>query len=199
MVAQARAIALMAEKALPALRETDPKTLLARYLSDESTESIASDYGVTRQALGKYLLEAAEGEWKAAQVARAIARKEEAEDDVSAARTSLKGSPDREAREVALARVRIAETQLKAAQWDLERVCKRIYGQDQPTATSAVQINISLRRDGAVEAVNETLNNRAASTVSHAPVRDVQPQHYDSEAPQHEPITPGLNVDKSGK
>ena len=45
-----------------------------------------------------------------------------------------------------LARLRACEAQLRAAQWDLERVCRRIYGQDAPPAGSAaVQININLR------------------------------------------------------
>src|SRR5690349_11446759 len=60
----------------------DPKALISLYLSDESTGSIASRYGVTRQALGQYLLRHAEREWKDAQVARAIARKESAEDQL---------------------------------------------------------------------------------------------------------------------
>ena len=101
---------------LPKLREANPLTILQRYLSDESTSVIAADYGVTRQALGQFLLRHAEEEWKEAQVARAIARKEKAEDDLEAA-------PD----PLSLARAREL---LKAAQWDLERVCRRIYGDD---------------------------------------------------------------------
>lgn len=94
----------------------DPKDILLRYLSDESTEVIAKDYGVTRQCLGQYLLRHAEEDWKEAQVARAIARKEKAEDAIETADDPLKLAKAREL--------------LKAAQWDLERVCKRIYGQD---------------------------------------------------------------------
>jgi len=118
---------------LPALRQADPKTILARYLSDETTKQIAESYGVTRQALGQYLLKVAEGDWKDAQVARALARKEAAEDDLETAHDVL-----------SLARAR---ERLRAAQWDLERVCRRIYGQDVPTVAAAVQININLRRN----------------------------------------------------
>ena len=121
---------------LPALRETDPKLILQRYLSDETTEQIAGSYGVTRQALGQYLLKTAEAEWKDAQVARAIARKEKAEDDLEDATKT----PDM----LSLSRAR---ERLRAAQWDLERVCRRIYGQDAPPqGVSAVQININLKR-----------------------------------------------------
>jgi len=100
----------------PGLAGQDPKGILLRYLSDESTSVIAADYGVTRQALGQYLLRHAEEDWKEAQVARAIARKEKAEDDIESAQDPLQLAKAREL--------------LKAAQWDLERVCKRIYGQD---------------------------------------------------------------------
>ena len=124
---------------LPALRETDPKLILQRYLSDETTKQIAADYGVTRQALGQYLLKTAENEWKEAQVVRAIARKESAEDDLETASDML-----------SLARAR---ERLRAAQWDLERVCRRIYGQDAPPAGAAVQINIGIVRKDRTEDV----------------------------------------------
>jgi hypothetical protein len=121
---------------LPALRDTDPKLILQRYLSDETTKEIAASYGVTRQALGQYLLKVAESEWKEAQVARALARKESAEDDLEDAEKT----PDM----LSLSRAR---ERLKAAQWDLERVCRRIYGQDAPPqGVNAVQININLNR-----------------------------------------------------
>jgi hypothetical protein len=121
---------------LPILRDTDPKLILQRYLSDETTKEIAASYGVTRQALGQYLLKVAESEWKEAQVARALARKESAEDDLEDAEKT----PDM----LSLSRAR---ERLKAAQWDLERVCRRIYGQDAPPqGVNAVQININLNR-----------------------------------------------------
>ena len=90
--------------------------LLKRYLSDESTADIAASYKVTRQALSRYLIRNAEDQWKDAQVARAIARKEAAEDAMEVAQDPL-----------ALAKAREL---LKAAQWDLERVCRRIYGEE---------------------------------------------------------------------
>ena len=100
----------------PGLTGQDPKQILLRYLTNETTETIAADYGVTRQALGQYLLRHAEEDWKEAQVARAIGRKEKAEDDLEAATDPLQLAKAREL--------------LKSAQWDLERVCRRIYGQD---------------------------------------------------------------------
>ena len=127
------------------LKDADPKTVLQRYLSDESTKDIAESYGVTRQALNQFLIRTAEQEWKDAQVARAIARKESAEDDLD----NAESTPDA----LALSRTR---ERLKAAQWDLERVCRRIYGQDAPPAgANAVQININLRGNGATSAVQQ--------------------------------------------
>jgi hypothetical protein len=132
---------------LPALRGADPKTILARYLSDESTKIIAADYGVTRQALGQFLLKHAETEWKDAQVSRAIARKEAAEDEFDSIGSRIEGA-DKDERERLGLTLSLAREKLKAAQWDLERVCRRIYGQDQPMGAGAtVQINIGIRRD----------------------------------------------------
>ena len=125
----------------PVLVSVDPAHIIQRYLSDESTKDIAASYGVTRQALNLHLLAHAEDKWRDAQVARAIARKEAAEDALDSTDTPLDG--------LALARAR---ERLRAAQWDLERVCRRIYGQDVPQHIQAVQINISLRRAGATVA-----------------------------------------------
>ena len=110
----------------------DPKQILLRYLSDESTSVIASDYGVTRQALGQFLLRHAEEDWKEAQVARAIARKEKAEDAIETASDPLQLAKAREL--------------LKAAQWDLERVCRRIYGQEVNVNLNVVDLGERLRR-----------------------------------------------------
>lgn len=108
------------------LEQADPKQILSRYLTDETTHNIAASYGVTRQALGAYLLKHAEEDWREAQIARAIGRKEKAEDELDTADDPLKLAKAREL--------------LKSAQWDLERVCRRIYGQEQ-------NINININTD----------------------------------------------------
>jgi predicted transcriptional regulator len=129
---------------LPALRETDPKLILQRYLSDESTKDIAASFGVTRQALGQYLLKTAESEWREAQVARAIARKESAEDNLDAIESKIEGA-DKEERDRLTLRVSLARERLKSAQWDLERVCRRIYGQDvTPDQLGRVSITLNI-------------------------------------------------------
>ena len=68
-----------------------------------------------------------------AQVIKAMKRKEDAEDLMERADNALDLTRARE--------------QLRSAQWDLERVCRRIYGQDAPpNAGAGVNININLRR-----------------------------------------------------
>ena len=120
---------------LAPLKNVQAADVLQRYLAEETTTQIAQSYGVTRAALNFFLLEHAEKEWKQAQVVRALKRKEEAEDEMDKASDPL-----------TLARAR---ERLRAAQWDLERVQRRIYGQDVPNVAQAVQININLRRESA--------------------------------------------------
>jgi transposase-like protein len=115
------------------LKEVKAEDVLQRYLGEESSTQIAKSLGVTRSALNYWLLEHCEKEWKSAQVVKAIKRKEEAEDEMDTASDPL-----------TLARAR---ERLRAAQWDLERVCRRIYGQDAPPSVAAVQINIGIRRE----------------------------------------------------
>lgn len=119
--------------ALNPLKAADPKDVLKRILNEESTKDIAASFGVTRSALNYWLIEHCDSEWKSAQIVRAMKRKEEAEDELDNAQDALTLSRGRE--------------RLRAAQWDLERVCRRIYGQDAPPNMAAVQININLRKD----------------------------------------------------
>ena len=115
--------------ALNPLKVVDPKSVLQRVLNEESTKDIAKSFGVTRSALNQWLLETAETEWKAAQVARAYKRKEEAEDEFDSISARI-ANADKEERDRLTLTLSLAREKLKAAQWDLERVCKRIYGQD---------------------------------------------------------------------
>jgi hypothetical protein len=125
---------------LAPLKDISPKDILERYLAEESSESIAHSYGVTRAALSLFMLRTAEDDWKSAQLTRALIRKERAEDLMDKCDNALDLTRARE--------------QLRSAQWELERVCRRIYGQDAPAnAAQAVQININMRGAGATNAV----------------------------------------------
>ena len=163
---------MLDQSKLPALREVDPQQILLRYLSDESTKDIAASYGVTRQALGKHLLKHAEDDWKEAQIARAIARKEAAEDSLEAAKDPLQLAKAREL--------------FKAATWDLERVCRRIYGEERqigPVITPILNITVSAEGPRDVHV-----------SLAHM---SVQSQQYDSKAPQHEAVMEAEVVNKS--
>jgi hypothetical protein len=114
------------------LKDVKPNDVLERYLAGETSPQIAQSLGVTKQALSHWLITHAENEWKSAQLVKALSRKDEAEELMDKASNPLD-----------LARAR---EQLRGAQWDLERVCRRIYGQDVAQVAQAVQININLRR-----------------------------------------------------
>lgn len=117
--------------ALNPLKNIKAEYVLARYLAEESTTEIAQSLGVTRSALNYWLLEHAESQWKSAQVVKAIKRKEQAEDLLETAADAL-----------TIARAREL---LRAAQWDLERVCRRIYGQDvSPDQLGKVNITLNI-------------------------------------------------------
>ena len=106
---------------------------IERYGSGVSVYVIAAEMGVEHTTLYRHLIKHREEQWRVAKVSRALAELEEAEDE-------LKIAPDA----LALSRAR---ERCRAAQWQLERLMRRIYGQDVPAATQAVQININLRRD----------------------------------------------------
>lgn len=109
----------------------DPHEVIARYLSDESAADIAKSYSVTRQALALHMLNYAEDDWKQAQIARAIADHEQAEENLKSAADALALS---RARELA-----------KLAQWRLERLLRRIYGDDRQVQVTVVPVlNISV-------------------------------------------------------
>ena len=161
------------------LRGVDPKDVIKCYLADRLISEIATDYKVSRSALNQYLLRHAEEDWKEAQVARAITRKDAAEEAIDAASDPL-----------ALAKARES---LKAAQWDLERTCRRIYGEErQQSDTITPILNITIASDKPSE-------EPRSIQVSLAHVSDVQPQQYDSRAPQQQVITSDVPVDNTPK
>jgi hypothetical protein len=124
---------------LAPLAGLNPKDILERYLAGETSVQIAQYYGVTKQAMSYWLLTKAEDDWRAAQLVKAIDRKDRADEMLETADNPLDLTRARE--------------MLRSAQWDLERVCRRIYGQDVAQVAQAVQVNINLRRESATDAV----------------------------------------------
>lgn len=114
-------------------QDFDYMTIIDRYLDGERTIDIAASLNVHRTALNYHLLRNLEDEWKSAQVAIGITDLQQAEDDLAEAPDAL-----------ALARAR---EQLRSAQWRLERLCSRLFGQKQEvTMTVTGDLGDRLRR-----------------------------------------------------
>lgn len=119
------------------------QTVLGRALNGERQVDIAKDLGIHQTALSQALLKYAEDDWKDVQVARAWAELEAATDDFE----NESRTPDM----VAIARAR---ERLKGAQWRLERLHRRLFGQEAPNNLGSGTIHISIgvtRSDSANE------------------------------------------------
>jgi sarcosine oxidase delta subunit len=122
---------------LPAPAWFDPAKILEQIIAGKRTEDVAKALNVTKDQLVYRLVKNAPEEWQGAQLIRDLRRKEEAEDSIDSADDMLK--------------LRKAEAKLKSAQWSLERVCRRIYGdvkEDQSTDKVSITLNIGIRRPG---------------------------------------------------
>ncbi len=95
--------------------DLQPEQVIDRYLQDERTQDIARSYGVERSRLNQWLLKNASEQWRDAQIARAVTAHEQAKDELAAASDPLSLGRARE--------------QLRAAQWELERLYARMFGQ----------------------------------------------------------------------
>jgi hypothetical protein len=115
---------------------------LQSYGEGESIYRIANGLGVEHTTLYRQLIKHRETDWRDAKVSRALAELESAEDELKTASDAL-----------ALSRAR---ERCRAAQWQLERLMRRIYGQEQAQSVASVQININLRRDEQNRVVGES-------------------------------------------
>jgi Zn-dependent peptidase ImmA (M78 family) len=91
--------------------------ILVRSLNGEKLRDIAPEYGVSKQALQQQIIKYAPDDWRDTQAARSMVAYEEARD-------RLEEPLD----VVDIARVR---EQVRARQWELERLIPRLYGQKQ--------------------------------------------------------------------
>ncbi len=132
-------------QALVKLENVDPQAILSRYIGEETTKDIAASLGVSRPALTNWLIKKGEDEWRDAQIVRAIERKERATDDIDEIADKLRKGVEQTQVPALMALHKVAESQLKSAQWDLERTYRKLYGQYEPPAiTTPVQINIGI-------------------------------------------------------
>jgi hypothetical protein len=117
------------------LTKYEPKALAAqvieRYMDGEKVADIAKDLGLKGgEQIYRLLCKYAEDDWKDAQASRALVEFERAKEGLQTASDGL-----------SLARAR---EQAKVAQWELERVLRRLYGQEAPQVAGSGTININI-------------------------------------------------------
>jgi hypothetical protein len=143
------------------------KQALELYDQGVEIEQSAITLGVPARTIHRWLASNASDEWKQAQQGRAAAdyeRARKARDAASATLGDLQATLKEQsvtepaernwrlthAREV----LRAADVELDHQKWLLERLIRKLYGQDAPVSTaSAVQININLRGEPATKGV----------------------------------------------
>ena len=122
-------------------REEMAQQILGRYEHGELMQDIAHSLGLKgSEQLYRLLIATVPDQWKDYQAARSLRRLEEATVELDMAPDGLTLSRARE--------------KVKAAQWELERLLRRLYGQDQvPAGLVPVQINIGIGRNPGTESV----------------------------------------------
>ena len=135
--------------------DLNPDEVIDRYLVAETTTKIARQYGLSRRALVAWLRDVRPEEWKRVQIIRALIKKEDSE-------TGLETAPDA----LSLARAREC---LRSAQFDLERLDSRNWGQKQEVSVSGT-INFTT-------AIREISERRLGNVAPEPQIIDVQVQH----------------------
>lgn len=138
---------------------------LELYEQGVEIEKAAEEIGVPARTIHRWLATNFAERWKEVQQARASAdyeqvrkRRDEAREVLTALELGEEGLDTAtkartmnwrlaHAREVLAA----ADTELDHQKWLLERLLRKLYGQEAPSVASAVQININLRREAAIE------------------------------------------------
>ena len=148
-------------KDLPAERRAQVALeVLQAYARGEEVADLAPNYGVSDVTLYALLIRDHEEAWKNAQVSRALAKRDQATGDLAKLRLQLQSAMQENEDGtktphdmLSLARikeqVKLAEIQAKRAEWELERVYRRVYGQDVPADVSG-RVSITLNIGGVV-------------------------------------------------
>lgn len=120
-------------------------SILARYEQGDSIEAIARGYGVSAGAIYRWLTRNAEEGWKEHLAARAHWQLDSAEEALRSASDGVQVSRAREL--------------MRAQQWRLERVLRRVWGTDAPSIT--VNLNLGDVGQRIVDLERELLGNAA--------------------------------------
>jgi hypothetical protein len=115
-----------------ARRHEIAQEVLSRYLHGEQVAAMAPEYETSDVTLYALILKDHEEEWKDAQIARALARFEKNQSLLEVASDPL-----------SLARAREL---VRSAQWELERILSRIFGQKQEHTHVILDLGDRLRR-----------------------------------------------------
>lgn len=152
------------------------KQALELYDQGIEIEQSAEQLNVPARTIHRWLATNAPADWIAAQKGRAQAdyekvrkRRDEARASLEALEISADEINPGEARSMnwRLAHAReclaAADQELRHQEWLLERLIRKLYGQDAQAVGSAVQININLRREQATNAVQHEVIQADAS------------------------------------
>ena len=119
--------------------DLNPHEVLQRYLTEATTSQIASQYGLSRKALVRWLRDTVPLEWKEIQLIRAHANLETGEDGIEVASDALS--------------LACAREQIKAAQWRLQSLDKDYQPKQQVTVVTELKIDSVL--EGSIQALIE--------------------------------------------
>jgi AcrR family transcriptional regulator len=104
--------------------------VMQRAYQDMRLKDVAEELGVSRTGLNQALLKYCQDDWQDMQVARALVTLEDAEQDLETAD--------------AMHAVSRAGHRLRSAQWQLEKLSRRLFGQEQTNTAGQGTININI-------------------------------------------------------
>ncbi len=117
--------------------------ILERYRNGEQIADLCVEYQSGPVTIYALLWKLREADWIDAQTARALARHAQALTELDAVKAALIGAAGENALlEISRQRelLKVAEARVKSAQWELEKLLRRVYGVDAPT----IRINVNL-------------------------------------------------------
>lgn len=144
-------------------------TVLDRYIAGEQVANIAPEYNTSDVTIYALLLREHQDAWKDIQTARALARLERAQDALATLSDRL-DSAETALDALSLARIReqtkLLEVKVKSAQWELERLLKRLYATAQEiTGAGGGVLQVEIVRFGAQTIEGEAQEVKALPTL----------------------------------
>lgn len=147
--------------------DLNPHEVLQRYLTEATTSQIASQYGLSRRALVKWLRQTVPTEWKEIQLIRAHSMLEKGED----------GIEDAEAAQSAIS-LACTRERIKAAQWRLQALDNDYHPKQELTITDKTDLGDRLRRsrERVIDSVATPVAEPRQVALQQQPIIDVVPE-----------------------